>query len=99
MTETSPPDPAIELDTTGLRCPLPVIRLEAVLRHLAPGRSVRIIADDPIARVDIPHFCRAEGHAVTPVPMTDPDAALSCFLVTRVGGGGPIEHNIDTEMT
>lgn len=82
MTQPLPPPPALDLDTTGLRCPLPVIRLEAALRRLEPGQSVRILADDPIARVDIPHFCRAEGHTVTPVPMADRDPSLSCFLVT-----------------
>lgn len=80
----TPPAPQT-LDLTGYRCPLPVIRAEAVLRRMTPGESVRILADDPIAAVDIPHFCQAAGHTVerlTPEPReARPD--LCVFLVTR----------------
>jgi tRNA 2-thiouridine synthesizing protein A len=50
-----------EIDARGLRCPLPVIRLEAALRRRPDGAPVRIIADDPVAAVDIPHFAREAG--------------------------------------
>ncbi|MEM1409513.1 MAG: sulfurtransferase TusA family protein [Pseudomonadota bacterium] len=47
------------LDLTGLRCPLPVIRLEAAMRRAAPGAVLTVEADDPLARVDIPHAARS----------------------------------------
>lgn len=72
-----PPD---ILDTTGLRCPLPVIRAEARLRALAPGARLRVLADDPIAAVDIPLFCRQGGHGVE--RLAD-EAGVCVFLVTR----------------
>ncbi|MEO1150054.1 MAG: sulfurtransferase TusA family protein [Pseudomonadota bacterium] len=49
-------------DARGLRCPQPVIRMEAILRGLDPGDAVEIITDDPIAVIDIPHFCQMGGH-------------------------------------
>lgn len=52
----------IEIDVRGLRCPLPVLRLRKALMGVAPGASVRILADDPVAVIDIPHFCQSEGH-------------------------------------
>lgn len=58
-----PPEPSV-LDTTGLRCPMPVIRAESRLRRMADGEQLQVIADDPIARIDIPHFCREAGHEV-----------------------------------
>lgn len=68
------------LDLTGYRCPIPVIRAEAELRRLNPGEKVTILADDPIAAVDIPHFCGAAGHGVERLPA---EAPLCVFLVTR----------------
>ncbi len=55
----------MRLDARGLRCPLPVIRMEAMLRRMAPGDRLFVIADDPIAAVDIPHFSRVGGHDCT----------------------------------
>ncbi|MEQ8344082.1 MAG: sulfurtransferase TusA family protein [Sneathiellaceae bacterium] len=52
------------LDTTGHRCPIPVVRTEAALRALPRGAVLEVLADDPLAAVDIPHFCRQAGHDV-----------------------------------
>ena len=52
------------LDTRGLKCPLPVLRTGKVLRNMAPGTRLRVLADDPVALVDIPHFCQEAGHAL-----------------------------------
>ena len=50
------------LDAVGLLCPLPVLKLRKRLQACAPGDVVRVLADDPAARVDIPHFCAEAGH-------------------------------------
>ena len=46
-----------ELDARGLLCPLPVLRARKRLEGLAPGAVLRVLADDPAARIDFPHFC------------------------------------------
>jgi tRNA 2-thiouridine synthesizing protein A len=51
-----------ELDARGLLCPLPVLRARKRLIALAPGTVLRVLADDPAALVDIPHFCAESGH-------------------------------------
>ena len=53
------------LDTCGYRCPMPVLQAEARLRRMKAGETLLIIADDPIAAIDIPHFCQSAGHEVT----------------------------------
>ncbi|CAN5706617.1 sulfurtransferase TusA family protein [soil metagenome] len=53
-----------DLDATGLRCPLPVLKARKRLKALAPGAVLRVLADDPAALVDIPHFCAEAGHAL-----------------------------------
>ena len=63
---------------------MPVIRMEAALRRMAPGRKLLVRADDPIAALDIPHFCREAGHEALRRPDEGPAGAPVCvFLVTR----------------
>jgi tRNA 2-thiouridine synthesizing protein A len=50
------------LDATGLLCPLPVLKARKRLKALAPGEVLEMIADDPAAIVDVPHFCAEAGH-------------------------------------
>lgn len=53
-----------DIDARGLLCPLPVLRLRKVLLAAAPGARVRLIATDPMAAVDVPHFCAQSGHVM-----------------------------------
>ena len=67
------------LDVRGLRCPLPVIRTESALRRLPQGVDLKVIADDPVARIDIPHFCSDAGHKVEEI---DFEGKTVTFLIT-----------------
>ena len=51
-----------EFDLRGFRCPLPVLKLRVRLRPLAPGTVVTVLTDDPLAGIDVPHFCTEAGH-------------------------------------
>ncbi|QMU59982.1 MAG: preprotein translocase subunit TatB [Boseongicola sp.] len=53
-----------ELDATGLLCPLPVLKAAKRLRGMAEGSVLKMIADDPAAVVDVPHFCNEQGHTL-----------------------------------
>lgn len=52
----------VEVDARGLLCPLPVLRARKVLLGLPPGAVLRVLADDGMARIDLPHFCTQAGH-------------------------------------
>ena len=54
--------PALVLDCTGMRCPLPVIVLARRIGEVPVGAVVRVLADDPAARNDLPAWCRMRGH-------------------------------------
>jgi tRNA 2-thiouridine synthesizing protein A len=51
-----------EIDAIGLKCPLPVLRLQKGLTELAAGQVARLLASDPMAAIDVPHFCAQAGH-------------------------------------
>lgn len=53
------------LDARGLKCPLPVLAMEKRLAGLSPGAALEVLATDPVARIDIPLYCRQNGHACT----------------------------------
>lgn len=51
-----------DLDAKGLLCPLPVLKARKRLQGLASGQILRVLADDPAAVIDVPHFCNETGH-------------------------------------
>lgn len=53
-----------EIDATGLNCPMPVLRLQKKLRGMAAGAQVTLLASDPMAAVDVPHFCSQSGDKI-----------------------------------
>ncbi|MEM9812870.1 MAG: sulfurtransferase TusA family protein [Pseudomonadota bacterium] len=53
-----------DLDATGLKCPLPVLKIRKRLTGLAAGGTLAVRTDDPAALVDVPHFCAEQGHEV-----------------------------------
>ncbi|WP_204114319.1 sulfurtransferase TusA family protein [Shimia biformata] len=69
-----------EIDAIGLLCPLPVLKLRKRLKAVAPGAAVRLLADDPAAIVDVPHFCNESGHSL--VTSCENDGTLE-FVVRR----------------
>jgi tRNA 2-thiouridine synthesizing protein A len=52
----------VTVDARGHRCPTPTLRLRRALDEAAPGAVVLLLADDPMARIDAPHFVREAGH-------------------------------------
>ena len=52
-----------ELDARGLLCPLPVLKARKRLQGMQSGQVLRIVATDPAAVIDVPHFCTEAGHA------------------------------------
>ncbi|MEM1361112.1 MAG: sulfurtransferase TusA family protein [Pseudomonadota bacterium] len=58
-----------ELDASGLLCPLPVLKARKRLKSMDPGQVLSLIATDPAAVVDVPHFCAEAGHEL--VAQTD----------------------------
>ena len=69
------------IDARGHRCPVPTLKLQKALAALAPGDEVRLIADDPMARIDVPYFAGGAGHEV--LATEDQDAGAVAFTVRK----------------
>jgi tRNA 2-thiouridine synthesizing protein A len=72
----------LAVDARGLACPLPVLKARKALAGLAPGSLLLLTATDPMAAVDIPHFCKESGHRLV---ATDRQGDTLRFLVERAG--------------
>lgn len=62
----------IVIDARGHRCPTPTLRLQRALRALPAGAEARLLADDPMARIDVPHFAGQNGHVVVSLQADGP---------------------------
>lgn len=74
------PAPEILVDARGHRCPVPTLRLRRALEAAGPQARVRLLADDPLARIDVPHF--AAGAGVLVLEQSEAEGVFS-FLVGR----------------
>lgn len=72
------------LDATGLLCPLPVLKLRKRIGALAPGQYIEMLADDPAAVIDVPHFCAEAGHELV---STDTRDGAQVYVVRKAGQG------------
>ncbi len=68
------------LDVKGMSCPLPVLRTNKVLRGLAPGERLRVLATDRAAIADMQAFCRESGHSL--LAMSE-DAGVFNFVIRK----------------
>lgn len=73
------------LDLRGLRCPLPALKTAARLKGMADGARLEVLADDPLARLDIAHLCGTEGHALLAVEEAEGHLR---FRIRRGGSAG-----------
>jgi tRNA 2-thiouridine synthesizing protein A len=68
------------VDARGLKCPLPVLKMEKRLAAVPAGAVLTVLATDPIAKIDIPLYCTQNGHACA--ASTDADGTLR-FAITK----------------
>lgn len=54
--------PISVLDTSGLTCPIPILKAKKALAALAPGAVLEVVATDPAAPKDFIAFCKATGN-------------------------------------
>ncbi|MDE2419964.1 MAG: sulfurtransferase TusA family protein [Gammaproteobacteria bacterium] len=49
------------IDTSGLHCPMPLLKLKMALRNHTDGTPIRLISTDPMSQQDIKRYCEIAG--------------------------------------
>ncbi len=70
----------LELDATGLMCPLPLLRLKKALQSLEGGQVVRVLATDPASVLDFGVFLEQTGHEM--LERTE-ETGVYCYLIRK----------------
>ena len=52
----------VRLDTKGLNCPIPILRVKKALMHLEINDTLLVETTEPGSVIDLEVFCRAKGH-------------------------------------
>ena len=81
-----PSDPSVpvdlEIDATGLDCPLPILRTKKALARLDSGQVLAVLTTDAHAVRDFQAFCRQTGNALL-VQDARPDGVTTHVLRRR----------------
>jgi tRNA 2-thiouridine synthesizing protein A len=59
------------LDLRGLKCPLPVLKTRKAMGPMRKGARLWVETTDPLAAIDIPNFCRENGHGLVEMRQCD----------------------------
>lgn len=73
-------DDELLVDARGHHCPVPTLRLRKALEHAPAGARVRLLADDPMAKIDVPHFAASIGAELVEQAATDD---VLSFLIVK----------------
>ena len=78
MNELTPHIPDRQLDVSGLKCPMPILRTKKALAEMASGEILEIRATDPATKDDFAAFARQTGHTL--LSQLEVDACLVFYL-------------------
>ncbi len=51
-----------EIDLTGLKCPMPIVQLNRLMKQLEGGDEFTAVADDPAFCLDVEAWCNKTGN-------------------------------------
>ena len=60
-----------EIDTSGLNCPLPILKAKKALTDLQSGQTLKVIATDPGSWRDFEAFARQTGNELVSQEKTE----------------------------
>lgn len=72
----------IEIDTSGLNCPLPLLRTKRALSKMKVGGMLRVIATDISAFIDIPVYCSISQNILINTIETENNLI---FIIKKIG--------------
>lgn len=69
-----------EVDTSGLNCPLPLLKAKKALSTMKKGERLRVISTDRGAFIDIPVYCEISDNSL--INMTETENKL-IFIIEK----------------
>ena len=77
-----PADGHVVVDTRGMFCPVPIIKIAEAVRNLHDGGVVELISDDAAIEHDLPAWCRSTGNTIRSL---ERDGADFHYFVEKTG--------------
>ncbi len=78
---TEQPDFDLEVDSSGLKCPLPILRAKKALAQLQSGQVLKVITTDPNAVRDFQAFSKQTGNGL--LAQVEGEGNVMHFLARR----------------
>ena len=72
---------AIEIDLTGLNCPMPILKTKQALMKAKKGDKLRILATDPHAEIDFKAYLTRTHHQLLYFGEAD---GIFTFIIEKV---------------
>ena len=69
------------LDTRGLTCPMPLLKIKKTLKSMKADQVLEILGDDPGSKNDIPDWSSKGGNEF--LGMTDEDEGYTRYFVKK----------------
>ena len=69
-----------ELDARGLFCPMPIIKVNKLMKQMEPGEIVRVLATDPGSQRDMPAWVKKTGNTIL---QTDVDDCIYIYIIRK----------------
>jgi tRNA 2-thiouridine synthesizing protein A len=70
-----------EIDTSGLNCPLPILKAKKALAELGSGQVLKVVSTDPGSVRDFQAFARQTGNQM--IGQSEADKVWTFFLQRR----------------
>jgi TusA-related sulfurtransferase len=62
---------ATVVDARGKVCPMPILMLQKAMPEVEPGHIIGIVGDDEGMIMDVPAWCKSNGHRIVKTELTD----------------------------
>ena len=66
------------IDVSGYNCPVPILKIKKVIKTLERGERLKIIATDPMIKIDLPTFCHESSCNL--IYMKDLEESIHCEI-------------------
>lgn len=71
----------LEVDASGLNCPLPILKAKKALSGLSSGQVLKLVSTDPGAQRDFEAFAKQTGNVL--IAQEDSGSARAFYLQRR----------------